>query len=93
MFRLGQFFGHVARGATGPIASRPGTAAQKRVVRRDVEQRTAHADGATLTLRRTTIEEIEVRPDRGAEARDVGAGADGAASEREASGPKQEGSR
>ena len=77
MFRLGQFFGHVARGATGSIA--PGES--RRVLRHDVEEQTSKADGATVTLRRTTIEEVEVRPDAAR------------AADRAGDNPQQEGSR
>lgn len=59
-FRLGQFVGGVARGVKTPIEPAP----RSRVVRHDVEEQTVRDKGAAITLRRTTIEEIEVRPDR-----------------------------
>lgn len=58
MFRLGQFVGGVARGVTAPLEQRP----RSQVVRRDVQQQTRQEGDTTVTLRRTTIEEVEVRP-------------------------------
>ncbi len=58
MFRLGQFVGGVGRGVTAPLDRKPGA----QVVRHQVEQRTEQQGDTTVTLRRTTIEEVEVRP-------------------------------
>ena len=53
MRSLGEFFGHIVRG----VKTDPGTVQQTREVGRHVEEE--HRDG--VVLRRTTIEEIEVR--------------------------------
>lgn len=59
MRSLGEFFGHVARGFSTPVRRDRTT-----VVRREVEERAAPGEpGRTVVLRRTTIEEVEVRPD------------------------------
>jgi hypothetical protein len=50
----------VGRSITRPL-DREGT--QRRVLRHDVAEQITREDNATVTLRRTTIEEIEVRPD------------------------------
>ncbi len=58
MRNLGQFFGHVAKG----IKARPG-APQTQEVRREVEERQETGPaGEKITVRRTTIEEIEIQP-------------------------------
>jgi hypothetical protein len=57
MHSLGAFFGHIVRGV-----KTPGDGAQKREVRREVETQTRQTPEGHVTLRRTTIEEIEVRP-------------------------------
>lgn len=53
MRSLGEFFGHIVRG----VKTDPGSADRTREVGRHVEEE--HRDG--VVLRRTTIEEIEVR--------------------------------
>lgn len=63
MRNLGRFFGHLGRAIkTDPAAT--GTEQQAaREVRREVEhEETTGPGGERVTLRRTTIEEIEVRP-------------------------------
>ncbi len=57
MFRLGQFVGGIARGVTAPV-ERP----RAQVVAHEVEQQTRREGDKVVTLRRTTIEEVEVRP-------------------------------
>lgn len=60
MHNLGQFFGHVAKGMRTP--ARPGDAPSSHEVRREVEERQETGpSGEKITLRRTTIEEIEIR--------------------------------
>lgn len=54
---LGEFFGHLIQG----IRSDP----SRRVVRRDVETQERSTEAGRVVLRRTTIEEIEIRPDDG----------------------------
>jgi hypothetical protein len=57
MRSLGQFFGHVAHA----VKSEPARTSEKREVRREVEEReTTGPDGEKVTLRRTTVEEIEI---------------------------------
>lgn len=55
MRNLGEFVGHIVKGAKSDLDKR------KHVVRHDVEEQ-QRDDG--ITLRRTTIEEIEIRDDR-----------------------------
>jgi hypothetical protein len=58
MRNLGEFFGHVAKG----IKSDPGRP-KKQEVRREVEERQETGPaGERITVRRTTVEEIEIRP-------------------------------
>jgi len=63
MRNLGEFFGHIAHGVKADPA-RPATqkpAARKQEVRREVEEREETGpDGRKVTVRRTTIEEIEI---------------------------------
>lgn len=54
MHNLGAFFGHIIKGAkTDPAGNR-------RVVRHDVEEETRDTPEGKMTLRRTTIEEVEL---------------------------------
>jgi hypothetical protein len=57
MRSLGEFFGHVWKG----VRTDPGP--QRHVVRRDVQETTVPTEGGPVTLRRTTIDEVE-RPAR-----------------------------
>lgn len=64
MRSLGEFFGHVAHGFKSDVRK------DRQVVRRETEERSADApDGSKLVLRRTTIEEVEVRRESGTDAR------------------------
>ncbi len=56
MRSIGEFFGHIVHG----IKHDPTKAS--RVVRHDVEEKSGETPDAQYTMRRTTIEEIEVRP-------------------------------
>ena len=57
---LGKFFGHLKRGFTEDVSP------ERHEVSRRVEEETREGeDGKRLTLRRTTIEEIEVRGEEG----------------------------
>ncbi|HZW10485.1 MAG TPA: hypothetical protein VFF69_11330 [Phycisphaerales bacterium] len=59
MHNLGQFFGHVAKGIKAPSGPRP----QTHEVRREVEEREETGPaGERITVRRTTVEEIEIQP-------------------------------
>ncbi len=55
---LGEFFGHIWHGGVKRDAS-----SQKETLRHDVEERSEPAPGGKVTLRRTTVEEIEYEPD------------------------------
>jgi hypothetical protein len=58
---LGEFVGHIYRG----IKTKPGQDAKQRVeVGRRTETETRQTPRGPVTLRRTTIEEIELDPDR-----------------------------
>lgn len=67
MRSLGQFFGHIGRGITSPVGGGAGAgegeaAGGPKTVRREVQEESATlADGRKVTLRRTTIDEVEVR--------------------------------
>ena len=52
---VGQFFGHLWKGVT----SEPNT--QRQVLRKDIEEEQKDTEHGAVTLRRTTIEEVEVR--------------------------------
>jgi len=55
---LGAFVGHIWRGVTTNAED----ASRTTEVRRDVEESVEETDEATIIARRTTIEEVEVRP-------------------------------
>lgn len=57
MFNLGRFVGHIVHGLRADVRS---TSPTRREVRRDVEE--ARSVDGSVTLRRTTIEEIEMHP-------------------------------
>lgn len=66
MRSLGEFFGHVAKGVrTDPAAAAQGPARQ--VVRQSVEEEQRDTPQGKVTIRRTTIEEIEVNPSKPAD--------------------------
>jgi hypothetical protein len=57
MRSLGEFFGHVARGVTAPVKpKKPATT----VVREQVEEARVETPAGPMTLRRRTIDEVEV---------------------------------
>jgi hypothetical protein len=59
MHSLGAFFGHIVRGVKTPVQpAKP----ERREVRREVETETRDTPQGRVVLKRTTIEEIEVRP-------------------------------
>ena len=59
MFNLGAFFGNIARTVKAADAD---AAPERRVVRQDVQEEMRDTPNGRGTLRRTTIEEIEVHP-------------------------------
>ena len=58
---LGQFLGHIWRGVRADTSSKA-----REVARQTEEHETLDADGRRITLRRTTIDEIEIRPNNDA---------------------------
>lgn len=58
MFQLGRFVGGIVRAVGAPLDK----SGSRRVVRHEVNERTTREGDATVTLRRTIIEEVEVRP-------------------------------
>lgn len=56
---IGRFFGHLWSATTKPVE--PGT--ESEVVSQTTEESQGEIDGQRVTLRRTTIEEIEVHKD------------------------------
>ncbi len=59
---LGEFFGHILKGVkTDPAADRP---VARQVVRQSVEEEQRDTPQGKVTIRRTTIEEIEVNPSK-----------------------------
>ncbi len=65
MRSLGQFVGHLAHAVKADPAKADTTDAtnERREVRREVEEREEIGpDGRRITLRRTTVEEIEIQP-------------------------------
>lgn len=71
MRSLGEFFGHIARGiATDPAAAKR---SERRVIREETTEREATtADGQSVILRRTVIEEVEVPSGRSTPATERG---------------------
>jgi hypothetical protein len=59
MHNLGAFFGHVARAVRQPVIG--ADAASAEVGRHSTEQ-TVNGPKGTITLRRTVIDEVEIRP-------------------------------
>ena len=56
MRSLGEFFGHIARGVRSDVKG-----AKPQQVRRTVEEETRDTPEGKITLRRTTIEEVEIK--------------------------------
>ena len=56
MRSLGEFFGNIARGVTEPVGK-----AKPHEVKRTVEEETRQTPEGKITLRRTTIEEVEIK--------------------------------
>ena len=54
MRSLGEFFGHIAKGVRTDVEQ------DRRVVRKEVEEETRDTDSGRVTIRRTTIEEVEI---------------------------------
>lgn len=56
MRNLGEFFGHIAQGVRTPVGP------QRTVLRKEVQEETRQTESGPVVLRRTIIEEVEVRP-------------------------------
>ena len=56
---LGEFFGHIWSG----VKADPKSERQKQTLRRETEEQNQPATGGKVTLRRTTVEEVEYEPD------------------------------
>lgn len=56
MYNLGAFFGNIVKGAKTDVSTR------RHEVSRQVKEETRQTKDGLVTLRRTTIEEVEVRP-------------------------------
>ncbi|MFG0325678.1 MAG: hypothetical protein ACF8SC_00215 [Phycisphaerales bacterium JB037] len=61
MRSIGGFFGHIARAIKTPVED-PNAPKE---VSREIEEETRTVDGKKITIRRTTIEEIEVEREDG----------------------------
>lgn len=59
MRSLGEFVGHIVKGVKTPVDRPPA----RREVKREVAEETRQTPGGKVTLRRTTIEEVELHPD------------------------------
>lgn len=59
MRSFGQFVGHIVHAARTDVDA---TGSARQVLHRDVEQQEGVVGGAKVTLRRTTIEELECTP-------------------------------
>ena len=57
---MGQFFGHLWGATTRPL---PPGEPSKTVIDSNVEQHEGEVDGKKVVLRRTTIDEVEIRED------------------------------
>lgn len=60
MRSLGEFFGHIRRGVRAPLAP----PAKAQVIRQETREHTRDTPSGKVVLRRTTIEEIELRPEQ-----------------------------
>ncbi len=69
MRSLGEFVGHVVKGVRTDVER------DRKVLRREVEEETRNTDAGRVTIRRTTIEEVEI--DRSTPAADPPGGGTG----------------
>lgn len=53
---LGEFFGHIARGIKTPVDPK------RKVIREHIEEKSVETPEGPLTLRRRTIDEVELPP-------------------------------
>ena len=66
---VGRFFGHLWQAAAKPPPPDKPAEPSKQTVRKTTEETTGELGGRPVVLRRTTIEEIEIRDDRPSDAR------------------------
>ncbi len=59
---VGQFFGHLWGASTKPVGP-DDAVGERREVRRETQETRGELDGKKVVLRRTTIEEIELKKD------------------------------
>lgn len=57
MRSLGEFFGHIVHGARTPVGPEEG----RRVLKHEVEEETRDTPQGKMVLRRTTVEEVEIK--------------------------------
>lgn len=57
MRSFGEFFGHIAKGFTAPVKP---AQSESKVVRQEVQERSIDTPEGPITLRRTTIDEVEI---------------------------------
>ena len=62
MRSLGEFFGHIAKGVRTPLKKEPASDPRRTVVREQVQEANVETPAGPVTLRRTTIDEVEVPP-------------------------------
>lgn len=63
---VGRFFGHIWGATTSPVSSEESedhSESQSEVVNHDVQEAQGAIDGKKVVLRRTTIDEVEIRED------------------------------
>lgn len=63
MRSLGEFIGHIAKGVRTDVKK------DRKVVRREVEEETRDTESGRVTIRRTTIEEVEIDRSQGDQGR------------------------
>lgn len=63
MRSLGEFVGHIAKGVRSDVEK------DRKVVRREVEEETRDTESGRVTIRRTTIEEVEIDRSQGDQGR------------------------
>ena len=59
MRSFGEFFGHIAKGFTSPVKP---ARSESKVVRQEVQEHNVDTPQGPITLRRTTIDEVELPP-------------------------------
>ncbi|MDF1809204.1 MAG: hypothetical protein P1U42_05870 [Phycisphaerales bacterium] len=63
---VGRFFGHIWGASTTPVSAKDSedtSEGESKVVNHDVQEAESSIDGKKVVLRRTTIDEVEIRED------------------------------